>query len=285
MISVKAVLLFAALLPWACSEAQTLKRGAVYRYTAANGTVHYTNKKPAPGVTASKLVFNYVETSYPGSWRLLGTYQDASEILVNEAGIRRNGAIVSLWVMTNYPKVTVMPGYPTALRSFVQLWRVRCDEAQTALADRVGYTEAYGQGEVVGQWRVYEQWTNTIPGTLADQVTNVACPVAEPSAGPSKPVVPAQFQGEWNSALADCGTDRNDSRLRIYPGSVQFYESKGPVKAIVPSGDRDMTVIVGLTGEGQSWDQPFKFELDKTRRTLTDVSSDSPFKRYRCPPN
>ncbi len=47
------------------------------------------------------------------------------------------------------------------------------------------------------------------------------------SASAALPTVPGPFWGEWNSKLADCGTDLNDSRLIIAGRKPTFYESSG----------------------------------------------------------
>ena len=96
--------------------------------------------------------------------------------------------------------------------------------------------------------------------------------------------IPVRFQGEWNSNLKDCGTDLNDSRLRISYDRIRFYESGGPAKAIVTNGEFDLAIIAELSGESESWIAFSHFRLSADHTYLTDVSgSGQGMVRYRCP--
>jgi len=96
--------------------------------------------------------------------------------------------------------------------------------------------------------------------------------------------VPARFRGEWNADLAHCGTGLNDSRLQIGSGRIRFYESGGPIRAVVTQGEFDLAVISELSGEGQVWLSYRHFRLSADHAYLTDVTGDdSGMVRYRCP--
>ena len=105
------------------------------------------------------------------------------------------------------------------------------------------------------------------------------------TAAESQRTVPPRFQGEWNSNLEDCGTDLNDSRLRISANRIRFYESGGPTKAVVTQGAFDLALISELSGEGETWLSYNLFRLSEDHTYMTDVTGESKFVRYRCPKN
>jgi len=106
------------------------------------------------------------------------------------------------------------------------------------------------------------------------------------SAAEQQREIPARFLGEWNAKLKDCGTDRNDSRLRITADHIRFHESGGPVRAVVTQGESDLALIEELSGEGSSWLSYTHFRLSADQKSLTDVTdNDSGLVRYRCPKN
>jgi len=106
------------------------------------------------------------------------------------------------------------------------------------------------------------------------------------SAAEQQREIPARFLGEWNAKLKDCGTDRNDSRLRITADHIRFHESGGPVRAVVTQGEFDLALIEELSGEGSSWLSYTHFRLSADQTHLTDVTdNDSGLVRYRCPMN
>jgi hypothetical protein len=96
--------------------------------------------------------------------------------------------------------------------------------------------------------------------------------------------VPARFQGEWNTNLEHCGTDLNDSRLKISTDRIQFYESGGPVRTVVTQGDFDLALIAEMSGEGETWLSYRHFRLSADHTYMTDVTDkDFALVRYRCP--
>jgi len=106
------------------------------------------------------------------------------------------------------------------------------------------------------------------------------------SAAEQQREIPARFLGEWNANLKNCGTDLNDSRLRITADRIRFYESGGPVRAVVTQGEFDLALIAELSGEGSAWLSYKHFRLSADHTHLTDVTdNDSGLVRYRCPKN
>jgi hypothetical protein len=97
------------------------------------------------------------------------------------------------------------------------------------------------------------------------------------------PVVPVLFRGEWNEDLSACGSDSNDSRLRIYARKLAFYESDGEVKRVIFHNIRAITVRASFAGEGQVWDADQTLVLSRSGNDLTITKEGSSFTRHRCP--
>lgn len=95
----------------------------------------------------------------------------------------------------------------------------------------------------------------------------------------SDSTIPAPFIGEWNEDLKACGTGNNDSRLRIEPRRVRFYESDGDVQRVNVINRRSVEVTASFAGEGQTWTDKVTFVLSRSGDDLSsgDVS------RHRCP--
>ena len=95
--------------------------------------------------------------------------------------------------------------------------------------------------------------------------------------------IPTQFRGEWNAERNQCGQPGSESMLWIQAKDLSFYESGGPARAIVTQGASDLAVIVESSGEGESWLAYHYFRLSDDRQSLTSVSDEFEFVRYRCP--
>ena len=95
--------------------------------------------------------------------------------------------------------------------------------------------------------------------------------------------MPAAFVGEWNIDPADCGTSRNDSRLRIEPTRIAWWESSGPVTRVTVHADNDIEVRARLTGEGESWDSNTRFALQGRDTLVATDARGGTVTRERCP--
>ena len=73
------------------------------------------------------------------------------------------------------------------------------------------------------------------------------CPALAVAAEPVHSV-PEQFRGTWNAHVADCSTGDNDSALHIEADAIAYYESEGPVKAVVAHGRYEIALIMELSG-------------------------------------
>ncbi|MCP9889273.1 hypothetical protein KBY96_15250 [Cyanobium sp. ATX 6A2] len=99
-------------------------------------------------------------------------------------------------------------------------------------------------------------------------------------------LIPAAFQGLWMEQLRQCQPGPTDeSWLQIEAGRISFYESSGPVLAVVARGAKEIAVITELSGEGSTWLHPLRLTLDGTgqRLTLETVGVDGAMGRVRCP--
>jgi hypothetical protein len=91
--------------------------------------------------------------------------------------------------------------------------------------------------------------------------------------------IPANFRGEWNARVGDCGTGRNDTRLIVDARTVRFYESRGEVTGVTRNGPRSITVDARYTGEGRTWSRSTTMRLSGDGDQLTIDGS----VRQRCP--
>lgn len=106
---------------------------------------------------------------------------------------------------------------------------------------------------------------------------------AVPASAPQAAVIPRRFRGEWNRKLADCGTSRNATRLRIAAGRVQYHESSGKVRAVTVRGANEIEVTVDLVGEGSSYSTTRRWRLSASGAALRDVTDGPGLLRRRCP--
>jgi len=96
---------------------------------------------------------------------------------------------------------------------------------------------------------------------------------------PETDTIPAAFVGEWNATVEDCGTGNNDSRLRVEPKRLRFYESDGEVRSVDKASARAIRITASFAGEGQAWTNNVEFVLS---RSGDDLSSGDVV-RHRCP--
>ena len=102
----------------------------------------------------------------------------------------------------------------------------------------------------------------------------------EQAAGPRQgSAIPAAFTGEWNQEPAACGTDLNDSRLRVEPGKLRFYESVAEVKSVTVHGPQAITVKAAFAGEVEVWTERFRMNLSPSGEELSVKG----ITRRRCP--
>jgi hypothetical protein len=95
--------------------------------------------------------------------------------------------------------------------------------------------------------------------------------------------VPETFRGEWNADPADCSSHLSESQLEISATEIAFYESGGPLIAIVTRADNEIALIAEMSGEGETWLLYNQFQISDDGSQLTDITDDGGLVRYRCP--
>ena len=95
--------------------------------------------------------------------------------------------------------------------------------------------------------------------------------------------VPQRFQGDWNADPQDCSADLSESQLLIAGAEIAFYESAGPIIAVVTRGDHEVALVSELSGEGENWLAYNLFRLSDDGMQLIDITENADFVRYRCP--
>ncbi len=115
-------------------------------------------------------------------------------------------------------------------------------------------------------------------------------PAQAPSTQPGAPpafleddasnVVPQRFQGEYAADTPACTTPAHESRLTIGAWRIKFHESSGAIVSLEGGDDGDITITAELTGEGETRQATYHFNLSDDGQTLTDT--DSGMTRRRC---
>ena len=91
--------------------------------------------------------------------------------------------------------------------------------------------------------------------------------------------IPKIFQGKWTSNPKDCGAD-HETNLEISKNHIFFYESSGPIIAIVTKQKNELALIIELSGEGEEWLSFYHFAINNKNNELADMKHK--FLRHRC---
>lgn len=67
-------------------------------------------------------------------------------------------------------------------------------------------------------------------------------------AGDNATTAPERLVGQWAGSPDSCGSDTDDLTLRIARNHITYWESNGPIKAVVVRGDTE----IALMGEGET---------------------------------
>ncbi len=72
--------------------------------------------------------------------------------------------------------------------------------------------------------------------------------------------------------------------LKIEADRITYWESDGPIKAVVVRGKYEIALIAELSGEGETRLSTAHFKLSPEKNMLIDMSDpEIEFIRYRCP--
>ncbi len=84
------------------------------------------------------------------------------------------------------------------------------------------------------------------------------------------------YRGVWDSVDGDCSALSN-LRITIFADRIAFWESVGSVQTIERRENGDRLIDLAMSGEGETWTQTIKLELDSTgtRMVTTMVGGDN----------
>lgn len=110
--------------------------------------------------------------------------------------------------------------------------------------------------------------------------------VAVPSAGQpnlgSKPdVIPAQFQGVWDTDAAACAAEATEMRLYVGSDRFRFVDTIGAVKQVRRLDDRSIVMFASYISDGGEWEDEIGFTLSPDGDKLTVQGRK--LTRVRCP--
>jgi hypothetical protein len=110
--------------------------------------------------------------------------------------------------------------------------------------------------------------------------TPPAAPPARPPAPARDAIVPARFRGQWDGTRDGCRVP-GELHLVLAADRVVFHESGGPVLRAKERGD-DLELTVQLSGEGETWEDGYRFRLADGGQRLIDLGAGGAV-RIRCP--
>mgnify|MGYP000047094717 CR=1 FL=1 len=82
--------------------------------------------------------------------------------------------------------------------------------------------------------------------------------------------IPPAFQGRWGINPADCDPTRADAKgfLGIGATMLTFYESRHRLEQVTEAGPDHLRASFAASGEGQTWESEFLFDLQSDGETL-----------------
>lgn len=93
--------------------------------------------------------------------------------------------------------------------------------------------------------------------------------------------IPAQFIGEWDASLADCGVGGGAMAVGVAPAEVRFPDSRLAVTGVAPDGRNAVQVSGHFTGPDVAWDGAVRLELGDG--VLSVVNGMPVVPRVKCP--
>jgi hypothetical protein len=111
-------------------------------------------------------------------------------------------------------------------------------------------------------------------------VALTACEEAPPAATLSE--VPAQFVGDWDASVGDCGQGGPNS-VTVTPSVVVMEETTVKVTGVAPDGESAARVDGHFSGPGREWDGSVRLELSDGARVLSVVNGSTIVPRVKCP--
>jgi hypothetical protein len=84
--------------------------------------------------------------------------------------------------------------------------------------------------------------------------------------------VPAQFVGDWDASVGDCGQG-GPNAVALTSTEVVMEDKTVAVTGVAPDGENAARVFGRFTGPGQEWDGSIRLEISADGRELNVVSS------------
>ena len=97
---------------------------------------------------------------------------------VDKSTIRRNGAFVQMWLLTDYFEVQTGNGLFAPFKSSKELWKYNCNDETLALVSIVHFSESEGIGSVNYTTTYKERelsWTSVVPDSVGKAMWKIAC--------------------------------------------------------------------------------------------------------------
>ncbi len=94
--------------------------------------------------------------------------------------------------------------------------------------------------------------------------------------------VPAQFVGDWDASVGDCGQG-GPNAVTVTPTEVVMEDTKVAVTGVAPDGETAARVLGRFTGPGQEWDGSIRLEISADGRELNVVNGATIVPRVKCP--
>ena len=124
--------------------------------------------------------------------------------------------------------------------------------------------------------------------TAAPSTSDAQLPTTAPTAPPESQraedssttaTVPEQFRGAYAADASACTSPGHVTQLDIGASTIGFHESSGDVIS-VDSSSNDVGITAELTGEGETYQVTYSFQLSEDGKTLTDTVNG--MSRVRC---
>jgi hypothetical protein len=126
-----------------------------------------------------RLLFSVLAMVYSLSWAGWEYTGKTNEAFVfhDKSTIRRNGAFVQMWVLTDYFEVQTGGGL-VPYKSTKELWKYNCNDETLAAVSLIHFSESEGMGSVSYNKTYKEReldWISVAPGSGAEAHWKIAC--------------------------------------------------------------------------------------------------------------
>lgn len=116
-------------------------------------------------------------------------------------------------------------------------------------------------------------------------------PDPSPQSLPAAAALPGAFLGEWNAALAACGSPRSESRLILEANRATFFSSQAEIIQLQVENPRRVKLTLRFAsnreaGDGKptAWTIQRRYLLSSDLQRLQDISQgEQGLIRWRCP--